>query len=83
MVNSENHIIVDGETKPISNDHIYASVFEQFATGAATIDIRIDVLYDFSVKYPKEARLGCIYMRPGIWPPTPGRYSTECGWRRN
>lgn len=67
VVNSENHIIVDGETKPISNDHIYASVFEQFATGAATVLTWVyhDVLYDFSVKYPKEARLGCIYMRPG------------------
>ena len=67
VANTENHIIVDGETRPISNDHIYASIFEQFATGAATVISWVyhDVLYDFSVKYPKEARLGCIYTRPG------------------
>lgn len=67
VANMENHIIVDGETKPISNDHIYASVFEQFATGAATVVTWVyhDVVYEFTVKYPKEDRLGCIYMRPG------------------
>lgn len=32
ICNSENHIIADGETRPVPNGHIYTAMFEQYAT---------------------------------------------------
>ena len=37
ICNSENHIIADGETRPVPNGHIYTAMFEQYATGASAL----------------------------------------------
>lgn len=67
IVNSENHIILDRETRSIPNDHIYSAVFQQFVTGASALVTWVwaDVTYPFFVRYPRANRLGNIRLRPG------------------
>ncbi len=67
IANTENHIIPDGETRPVSNDHIYTANFQQFLTGASTLATWVwaDYQYDFAKKNPSHAFIGNIFLRPG------------------
>jgi len=67
IANTENHIIPDGETRPISNDHIYTANFQQFITGASTLVtwVWVDYQYEFARKNPSHAFIGNIFLRPG------------------
>lgn len=37
ICNSENHLITDGELRPVPNSHIYTAIFQQYATGASAL----------------------------------------------
>ena len=67
IANTENHIIPDGETRPVSNDHIYTANFQQFITGASTLATWVwaDYQYDFAKQNPSHSFIGNIFLRPG------------------
>lgn len=67
IANTENHIFPDREKQPVSNDHVYTAVFQQFATGSSTLVswVYVDTDYAFFRKNPRHARLDNIYHRPG------------------
>lgn len=67
IANTENHIIPDKETRPVSNDHIYTANFQQFITGASTLTTWVwaDYQYDFAKKNPTHVFIGNIFLRPG------------------
>jgi len=67
IANTENHIIRDRETQPVSNDYIYLTLFQQYVTGASTMIawVYADVDYAFARQNPKDDLLGNIYLRPG------------------
>ncbi|MPM69253.1 hypothetical protein SDC9_116197 [bioreactor metagenome] len=67
IANTENHIIPDRETRPVSNDHIYTANFQQFVTGASTLATWVwaDIDYGFVKKRTGHDFLGNIYLRPG------------------
>ena len=63
IMNTENHIIRDGETQIIPEEHIYTSVFEQFLQGAAGIVTWVWLENTF--ERDRDAALrGSIYHRP-------------------
>ena len=67
VANTENHIIPDRETRPVSNDHIYSALFQQFVTGASTLTTWVwaDVDYAAMLRNPKGDFVGNIRLRPG------------------
>ncbi len=67
IANTENHIIPDRETRPVSNAHIYTANFQQFITGASTLATWVwaDYQYDFAKRNPSHAFIGNIFLRPG------------------
>ena len=67
IADTENHIIRDRETQPISNDYIYLTLFQQYITGVSTMItwVYADVDYAFARQNPKDDLLGNIYLRPG------------------
>ena len=67
IANTENHIIEDGETKPVSNDFIYSMIFQQYISGVSTLVtwLYADIDYEFCRQNPKHAFLGNILLRPG------------------
>lgn len=67
IANTENHIIPDRETRPVSNDHIYTALFQQFVTGASTLVTWVwaDVDYAAAVANPRGDFIGNIRLRPG------------------
>lgn len=67
IANTENHIIPDCETRPVSNDHIYTANFQQFITGASTLTTWVwaDYQYEFAKKTPSHSFIGNIFLRPG------------------
>ncbi len=67
VANTENHLIPDRETRPVSNDHIYTGNFQQFVTGASTLVTWVwsDIDYNFARQNPKHVFIGNIFLRPG------------------
>ncbi|MDY6068383.1 MAG: hypothetical protein SPI34_01480, partial [Opitutales bacterium] len=67
VVNSENHIISDFETRPIDNLHIYASLMHQFVGGVSALTTWVyqDWFYPNERKDPSGCLAGNIYLRCG------------------
>ena len=67
VANTENHIIPDRETRPVSNDLIYTANFQQFITGAATLVTWVwqELDYNFVRGNPRHVFNGNIRQRPG------------------
>lgn len=67
IANTENHIVPDRETRPVSNDHIYTALFQQFVTGASTLVTWVWVDFDYSAarQNPRSDFAGNIRLRPG------------------
>ena len=67
IANTENHIIPDREIRPVSNDHIYTAIFQQFITGASTLVTWVWANFDYNatVQNPRSDFIGNIRQRPG------------------
>lgn len=67
IANTENHIIPDREKRPVSNDHIYTALFQQFITGASTLVTWVWANFDYNatVQNPRADFIGNIRQRPG------------------
>jgi len=66
VINSENHIIRDAETRPIPNDHIYTANFQQYITGASGLItwVWVNYLPEAEKNVIKDLQ-GNIALRPG------------------
>ncbi len=64
ILNSENHIIADGEKRNINYDYIYTSIFQQYLQGAGGIITWVWYDADFKNYQTKPALRGCIFRRP-------------------
>ena len=67
IANTENHTIPDREKRPVSNDHIYTALFQQFITGASTLVTWVWANFDYNatVQNPRADFIGNIRQRPG------------------
>ena len=64
IVNSENHMIADGEQKPVAYDKIYADMMRQFVYGMGGSAVWVWEAYGYGMFKQKHALDGNIYRRP-------------------
>lgn len=64
ILNSENHMIRDGEMRFIPPEHIYTAIFEQLLQGAGGIVSWVWARNDYAVHQRNDAVDGCIFHRP-------------------
>ncbi len=65
IVNSENHIIKDGETRLIPPGHVYTAIFQQFTQGVGALMTWVWHENTYERFQKDEALRGNIYHRPG------------------